>query len=86
MTVNSFQLIKILREKVGEEQAEALTSYVEAKVKKEVEAKKDILATKEDVHNIENALAKLETRLIIWLVATMIGLISISLTIMKFIF
>lgn len=85
MTLSSFDLIKILREKIGEEQASALTNYIETKVHEEYESKKEGFATKEDI-------AKLETKLVIqiesiktsneytkvWLVLTMFTLIFIS--------
>ena len=42
-------MIKILREKVGEEQAESLASFVETKIKEEIESKKEGFATKKQL-------------------------------------
>jgi hypothetical protein len=54
--ISSFQLIKILREKIGEEQAESLASFVESKVKEEIDSTKNTLATKEDLANLKSEL------------------------------
>ena len=49
MQVSEIQLFQILREKLGEKEAQTLVEYVETKVEKGFETKKDILATKDDI-------------------------------------
>lgn len=61
LTLTSFDLIKILREKVGEEQAVALSTFVETKVKEEFESKKEGFATKADVSEIKNEITTVKT-------------------------
>jgi len=51
--VSITKLYSILSEKVGKETAESLTDYVENKIKLEVERKSDILATKQDLAQLE---------------------------------
>lgn len=50
--ISNYQLLKILRDKIGEEQAEALVTYVESKVEEEFETRKDVLATKKDIYEL----------------------------------
>lgn len=45
------KLYELLTSKVGKDAAENLTSYIENKIKDEVENKSQVLATKEDVAN-----------------------------------
>ena len=51
IAISEIELFKILREKIGEEQVQAITQYVEAKVEKNMVDSKNILATKEDLAN-----------------------------------
>lgn len=50
--ISNYQLLKILCDKIGEEQAEALVTYVESKVEEEFETHKDVLATKKDIYEL----------------------------------
>ena len=45
------KLYELLASKVGKDAAENLTTYIENKIKDEVENKSQVLATKEDVAN-----------------------------------
>ncbi len=90
--ITSFDLIKILRDKVGEEQAAALTNYVEMKVHEEFESKKDGFATKDDIHSVREDIARLEikiestaNRTLIWLFAMLVTFFSLALVAVKFI-
>lgn len=49
MSINEIQLFQILKQKLGEEEAQSSVEFVEQKVEKEFDRKKDSLATKEDV-------------------------------------
>ncbi len=53
MQVAEIELYEILKSKLGEKEARTLVEYIEAKVEKKFDEKKDILATKEDLSNIK---------------------------------
>jgi len=72
--ISEIQLFTILRERIGEEQARALTEYVEGKVKAEVEASKQTLATREDLANTKVDLIKWMVGFWISQMAALIGL------------
>jgi hypothetical protein len=72
--ISEIQLFTILREKVGEEQARALTEYVEAKVKAEVEASRQSLATREDLANTKVDLIKWMVGFWVSQMAALVGL------------
>ncbi len=89
INLTSFQLIKILREKVGEEQAESLATFVETKVREEIESYKDNLATKADIAILKGELkadiAKLETKIeatskqtLIWMFGMLVCLLGLA--------
>ncbi|MGB4775879.1 MAG: hypothetical protein WBP45_11945 [Daejeonella sp.] len=63
ITTTDIQLFKILKQKLGEAEAEALVSFVDAKLKENNEVNLKILATKEDTSNIKEDIAKLEGKL-----------------------
>lgn len=72
--ISEIQLFTLLREKVGEEQARTLTEYIEGKVKSEVEASKQTLATREDLANTKVDLIKWMVGFWISQMAAVIGL------------
>ncbi|MBI5026153.1 MAG: hypothetical protein HZC12_05370 [Nitrospirae bacterium] len=51
MQVAEIELYEILKSKIGEKEAKTLVEYIEAKVEKKFEEKKDILATKIDIQD-----------------------------------
>ena len=53
ITTTDIQLFQILREKLGEKEAEALVSFVDNKIKDNNETNLKVLATKEDVYLIK---------------------------------
>ncbi len=56
MSVSEIQLFQILKNKLGEKEAEELVAFVKAEVKTEFENRKEILATKEDVANMQKSI------------------------------
>jgi actin-related protein len=58
MQVAEIELYEILKEKIGDKEAKTLVEYVEAKVEKKFEEKKDILATKADLANLRADIIK----------------------------
>ncbi|RYE19891.1 MAG: DUF1640 domain-containing protein [Sphingobacteriaceae bacterium] len=63
MQVSEIQLFQILKEKVGEEQAKTLTEYVETKIEKQFDLKKDSLATKQDISELKIEIANVRNEL-----------------------
>ncbi|OGW51650.1 MAG: hypothetical protein A2Z50_06365 [Nitrospirae bacterium RBG_19FT_COMBO_42_15] len=61
MQVAEIELYEILKTKLGEKEAKTLVEYIEAKVGKELEEKKDILATKEDINGLKIEIEKVRT-------------------------
>ena len=61
MQVAEIELYEILKTKLGEKEAKTLVEYIEAKVGKELEEKKDILATKEDINGLKIEIEKVKT-------------------------
>jgi hypothetical protein len=58
MQVAEIELYEILKEKIGEKEAKTLVEYIEAKVEKKLQEKKDTLATKEDLANLKAEIIK----------------------------
>lgn len=57
--ISTTQLYSLLQEKVGKETAESLTRFIEEKVKAEIESKKELLATKEDIYDVKTGLIQM---------------------------
>ncbi len=51
ITTTDIQLFQILKQRLGEQEAEALVSFLDSKIRENDEANLRILATKEDVAN-----------------------------------
>lgn len=81
-------MFQILREKVGDEQAKALTEYVETKIEKQFELKKDILATKQDIIELRSELriemANHKAEIIKWMFIFWIGQLAAMIAIAEF--
>ncbi len=76
-TISSIEMYNILKGKLGETEAKALTEYVETKVEKSLEKEKDILATKVD-------LAEAKSDIIKWMFIFWIGQVAVTLAIVYF--
>ena len=79
MHVAEIELYEILKTKLGEKEAKTLVEYIEAKVEKGLDEKKDILATKQDMAHLEIKLEKTRADLIKWMFLFWIGQLA-SLT------
>ena len=97
MQVAEIELYEILKEKVGEKGAKTLVEYIDAKVEKKLEEKKDVLATKEDIANLRAAtkgdiltlevkLEKTRADLIKWMFLFWIGQLASLLAILQIFF
>jgi actin-related protein len=52
-TINTIELYNLLRNKIGEKEAQALTEYVYVQVDEKFAEKKDLFATKEDIYQLK---------------------------------
>ena len=79
MLVTEMQLCEALKEKIGEEQAKAITSYVEAKF----ESKKDYLATKSDIADLKAEIISSKVDILRWMIGTMIAVSGLIIAAFK---
>jgi len=79
ITTTDIQLFQILKQKIGEQEAEALVTFVDAKLKETNEANLKILSTKEDIANLKSEMLKWMIGLFVPLYLTIIGLFIILL-------
>ena len=90
MQIAEIELYEILKSKVGEKEAKTLVEYIEAKVEKKFEDKKDILATKEDLANLKTELMvqieKTRSDIIKWMFLFWIGQLASLIAILKMFF
>ena len=63
ITTTDIQLFQILKQKIGEQETEALVSFVDAKIKEANDENLRVLATKEDVAAVKQELANLRGEL-----------------------
>jgi len=79
-TITITKLYSLLSGKLGKESAENLTTYIEEKIKGEVEDKSKILATREDLSELKGDLrtemARMKSELIKWMFIFWIGQIA----------
>jgi hypothetical protein len=79
MHVSEIQLFQMLKEKIGEKEAQSLVEYVETKIGKEFDSKKDTLATKEDLANVRSDVIK-------WMFIFWVGQLAAMIAIAKLFF
>jgi hypothetical protein len=81
-SISITRLYALLSEKVGKETAENLTNYIEDKIKDEVKLQSDVLATKQDLANIELKLSErigdTRTEMIKWMFIFWIGQVAVT--------
>ena len=77
VALSSTEMYNILKGKLGENEAKALTEYVENKVERSIEKEKDILATKIDFAETKSDIVK-------WMFIFWIGQIAVTLGIVYF--
>jgi hypothetical protein len=81
-SVSITQLYALLSEKVGKETAENLTVYIQDKIKDELEAQSNVLATKQDLASLELKLSEkigdTRTEMIKWMFIFWVGQIAVT--------
>lgn len=87
MQVAEIELYELLKEKVGDKEAKTLVEYIEAKVEKKFDEKKDMLAGKEDLANLKAELMvqieKTRSDIIKWMFLFWIGQLASLTAIIK---
>ncbi|MCX7793482.1 MAG: hypothetical protein N2257_03615 [Thermodesulfovibrionales bacterium] len=56
MPVTEIELYEVLKEKVGEKEARTIVEFIDAKIEKRIEEKRDFLATKDDIKKLEGSI------------------------------
>ena len=74
ITTTDIQLFQILRQKLGEQEAEALVSFVDGKIKDNNEVNLKVLATKEDISLLKLDISNLKSEILKWMVGLFIPL------------
>ena len=73
VAISSIEMYNILKVKIGESEAKALTEYVENKIENSFEKQKDVLATKEDLYKLEVKISESKSEIIKWMFIFWIG-------------
>lgn len=64
--ISDIRLYNLLKARYGEKEAEDFVSLIKEQVNEAFDTKKEILATKEDLHRLELKLSQTESKLILW--------------------
>lgn len=87
MTISITRLYDLITTKLGKETAENLTTFIEEKIKYEVDTKASILATKEDIAKLRTEASENKAELMKWMfvfwVGQMIGTFGFILLFLK---
>lgn len=83
MRVAEIELYEILKAKLGEKEAKILVEYIEAKVEKGLDEKKDLLATKQDIAHLEIKIEKTRADLIKWMFLFWVGQLASLVAILQ---
>jgi hypothetical protein len=75
-SISITHLYTLLSEKVGKETAEHLTDYIEDKIKEEVQAQSNVLATKQDFVNLKQDICDTRADMIKWMFIFWIGQVA----------
>ncbi|MBU4320225.1 MAG: hypothetical protein L6246_01865 [Thermodesulfovibrionales bacterium] len=86
MQIAEIELYEILKGKLGDKEAKTLVEYIEAKVEKKFEEKKDILATKIDIEELRTEIQKMKAEIIKWMFLFWIGQLASLIAILQIFF
>jgi len=86
MQLAEIELYEILKSKLGEKEAKTLVEYIETKVDKKLDEKKDILATKQDIGSLEIKIEKTRSDIIKWMFIFWIGQLASLMAILQIFF
>jgi hypothetical protein len=86
ISMTEIELYEILKSKVGDKEAKALVEYVEATVEQKLEEKKDVLATKQDIANLELKIEQVRSDIIKWMFLFWIGQFAALIAVLQIFF
>ncbi len=81
----SYELVKVLKEKFGEEQAEKIASCIEASIDDRFDVIKSTLATKEDIARLDSKIESTSKQTLIWMFGILVALLSLAVAVIKLI-
>jgi hypothetical protein len=88
--MTEIELYEILRSKLGDKEAKTLVEYVDTKIEKKLEQKKDELATKLDLANtkaeLELKIEQIKSDIIKWMFLFWIGQLASLIAILQIFF
>lgn len=84
--VTEIELYEILRSKLGDKEAKNLVEYVETRVERKFEEKKDVLATKQDITNLDVKIEQVKSEIIKWMFLFWIGQLASLIAILQIFF
>lgn len=76
MSVTEIQLFQILKSKLGEQEAEQLVDFVRTEVKAEFDNRREILATKDDLANMQKSIYVVGLIQFLAITGSVIGILS----------
>lgn len=82
--ITSIEMYNILKIKLGDKEAKALTEYVENHVEKSLEKEIDRLATKEDLLKLDVKISDTKAEIIKWMFIFWIGQVAVTLAVVFF--
>ena len=68
IALSNIDLFNLLRQKIGETEAKAVTEYIEVQVTDKFETEKKYLATKEDIAIVRKEIAESKADLLKWMI------------------
>ncbi|MDO8445547.1 MAG: hypothetical protein Q7T53_05500 [Deltaproteobacteria bacterium] len=84
--VTEIELYEILRSKLGDKEAKNLVEYVETRVERKFEEKKDVLATKQDITNLDVKIEQVKSEIIKWMFLFWVGQLASLIAILQIFF
>ena len=63
LTINTIELYNLLRNKIGEKEAQGLTKYISVQVDEKPAEKKDVLASKEGIYKVQSQISDLRVEM-----------------------
>ena len=78
INMSDIQLFQILKQRIGETEAEALVSFVDGKIKDNNDVNLNILATKDDISKLEVKIAEAKSEMIKWMFIFWIGQVAVT--------
>jgi len=80
MNISEITLFNTLKLKLGEQEAQAVVEGIKTAAAEEFKNKKDMLATKSDIHHLENEIEKVKAELLLikWMLGFLLaGMLSL---------